>query len=74
MQLIEDSNKAVDPTERAALISQMNQRMSETFAPNITTDQMEACYPINYGVTGLQLYKEGFINARYVNWDPSLVK
>lgn len=74
MQLIEDSNKAVDPTERAALISQMNQRMSETFAPNITTDQMEACYPINYGVTGLQLYKEGFINARYVNWDSSLVK
>ena len=52
----------------------MNQRMSETFAPNITTDQMEACYPINYGVKGLLLYKEGFINVRYVDWDPSLVK
>ena len=74
MKLIEDSNKATDPVERASLISQMNQRMSETFAPNITTDQMEACYPINYGVKGLLLYKEGFINVRYVDWDPSLVK
>ena len=74
MKLIDDSNKAVDPAERAELIRQMNARMRETFAPQIATDQMSACYPINYGVTGLQLYKEGFINVRYVDWDPSLQK
>ncbi|MDL2324325.1 ABC transporter substrate-binding protein [Ruminococcaceae bacterium OttesenSCG-928-A16] len=74
MQIIEDSNKAVDTADREALLKELNAKMRETYAPQITTDQMQACYPINYGVTGLQLYKDGYINARYVNWDPALVK
>jgi peptide/nickel transport system substrate-binding protein len=74
MKAIEDSNKAVEATDREAFLKQVNARMRETFAPQIVTDQMQACYPINYGITGLQLYKDGFINARYANWDPSLLK
>ena len=50
----------------------LDARMRETFAPQIATDQMQACYPINYGVTGLQLYQDGYINVRYADWDPSL--
>ena len=72
--LISASNKELDPAKRADLIAQANQRMRETYAPQITTTQMQACYPINYGVTGIQLYADGFINARNVNWDPTLVK
>lgn len=72
--LIEASNKATDPAVRADLISQVNARMRETFAPQIAIDQMSATYPINYGVTGIKLYKEGFVNVRKINWDPSLVK
>lgn len=74
MKLIEDSNKAVEPADREAILKQLNARMRETLAPQIATDQMQACYPINYGVTGLQLYRDGLINVRYANWDPALVK
>ncbi len=72
MRLIEESNQSVDTEERIALLQQLDARMRETFAPQIAIDQMQACYPINYGVTGLQLYGDGYINARYVDWDPSL--
>lgn len=72
--LIAQSNKELDPAKRADLIAQANARMRETYSPQITTTQMQACYPICYGVTGIQLYADGFINARNVNWDPSLVK
>lgn len=74
MELIRKSNNTTDSSERTALIGKVNERMRETFAPQIALDQMQACYPINYGVTGLQLYKDGFINARYVKWDTSLLK
>ncbi len=74
MELIRKSNSTTDSSERTALIGKVNERMRETFAPQIALDQMQACYPINYGVTGLQLYKDGFINARYVKWDSSLLK
>lgn len=74
MSLIEASNKEVDSVKRADLLAQVNARMRETYASQITTTQMQACYPVNYGVTGLQLYADGFINARYVDWDASLVK
>ncbi len=74
MSLIEASNKEIDSEKRAGLIAQVNARMRETYANQISTTQMQACYPVNYGVTGLQLYADGFINARYVDWDASLVK
>lgn len=74
MDLIAESNKTIDPEARAELLSKVNARMRETYAPQISTDQMAATYAINYGVTGLQLYKDGFINTRYVDWDPTLVK
>ena len=74
MDLIAESNKTIDPEARAELLSKVNARMRETYAPQISTDQMKATYAINYGVTGLQLYKDGFINTRYVDWDPTLVK
>lgn len=74
MKLIEESNQAVDTEKRVGLLKQVNARMRETFAPQIVTDQMQACYPINYGVTGLQLYKDGYINVRYADWDSSLQK
>ena len=74
MQLITDSNSAVETADREALLKALNLRMRETYAPQIATDQMQACYPINYGVTGLQLYTDGFINVRYANWDAALVK
>ena len=72
MSLIEQSNQEVDATKRNELLQKVNARMRETFAPEIATDQMQACYPINYGVTGLKLYGDGYINARYVDWDPSI--
>lgn len=74
MELIKASNSEVDPAKRQELLKEVNARMRETFAPQIATDQMQASYPINFGVTGLQLYKDGFINARYINWDSSLQK
>lgn len=72
--LIAASNKEIDPEKRADLIAQANARMRETYSPQITLTQMQACYPINYGVTGIELYADGFINARNVNWDATLVK
>lgn len=74
MSLIEQSNVETDATKREELLQQVGVRMRETFAPQIVTDQMQACYPINYGVTGIQLYKDGFINLRYVDYDASLLK
>lgn len=74
MALLEASNKSTDSAERYELLKEFNAMMIGEFGPQITTDQMEACYAINYGVTGLQYYKDGYINARYANWDPTLVK
>jgi len=72
--LLEASNKATDSTERYELLKQFNALMIKEFAPQISTSQMQASYAINYGVTGIQYYKDGYINVRYVNWDSSLVK
>lgn len=72
--LIEQSNHEMDPAKREELLKAVNNRIYEQFAPHIMISQLQAVYAINYGVTGLLLYEDGFFNCRWVTYDPSLVK
>ena len=72
--LIEQSNHETDPVKREELLRQANNRICEEVAPHFVLDKLKATYAVNYGVTGLQLYTDGFFNCRYVTYDPSLVK
>lgn len=72
--LIDASNKEIDQTKRAELIRQVNQMMVDEFGPHINLTQLNTVQAVNYGVSGLLLYKDGYFNYRYVTYDPSLVK
>lgn len=72
--LIEQSNLEPDPTARTELLKKVNNRIRELSGPHIMLDQLTAVYAIDYGITGLLLYKDGFFNCRWVTYNPSLAK
>lgn len=73
-KVIKASNAETDQAKRAELIKQANQIMVDEFGPHINLTQLTTVQAVNYGVSGLLLYKDGYFNYRYVTYDPSLVK
>ena len=72
--LVAASNAETDQAKRAEIIKQANQMMVDEFGPHINLTQLTTVQAVNYGVSGLLLYTDGYFNYRYVTFDSSAVK
>lgn len=71
--LILESNASTDNAYRAECFSQVNHLIREANGPHTAICQLDQIEAIDYGVTGLMLYSDGYFNYRWVTYDPSLV-
>lgn len=67
--LIKKSNQEIDVEKRAELLKQIAAFMDQENAPHTAICQMELKYAIDKGVTGLELYNEGWFNVKHIDFD-----
>jgi ABC-type transport system substrate-binding protein len=70
--LIIKSNQEADPKVRAGYFTQINSIIRKESGPHTAIDQLKTTQAVDYGVTGLKLYKDGYFNYRWVTYDPNL--
>ena len=70
-ELIRQSNAEVDPDKRTALIQEIASVMDVNNAPHTAICQMDITYAADKGVTDLELYSDGWMNLKHINFDPS---
>lgn len=63
-----------DMEQRDALYQQANKILADECAPMVSLLQLQCIQSINYGITGIRLYPDGFFNFTYIDYDSSLVK
>ncbi len=66
--VIQASNTEMDTDARRALLEQAAALWSQDLV-HIPIVQLSATYAINYGVTGIGLYKDGLFNFKFVNYE-----
>lgn len=67
--LIKNAATTMDDTERAELYKQIMVRMREVSAPHTGLYSPLSNYAVNYGVVGLDLYRDGTLRVAYVDYD-----
>lgn len=60
----------IDADERAEYYKKAAERLREVSAPHTALYAPYANYAINYGVVGLDLYKDGMLDCTFVDYDP----
>ena len=73
-ELINKSNSATDQKVRAGYFKEINALMRAESGPHTLIDQLNTTEAVDYGVSGLLLYTDGYFNYRWVTFDPKLVK
>lgn len=71
--LIEKSNVESDQNVRNELFKQINQIVVDECAPMITVCQLKSYEAVSYGITGIDLFADGFFVVQNVDYDPSLI-
>lgn len=72
--LISATNGETDPEVRAEGFTAINQMIRNNSAPQTVVAQLQLTQAVNYGVTGMKLYTDGYQDFKYVTYDSSLVK
>lgn len=68
-ELIRQSNREVDEEKRVEILKEISAMMDEENAPHTAICQMELTYAVDKGVTGLELYNEGWFNVKHIDFD-----
>ncbi len=71
--LIEKIKVEMDTDKRDQYISEVSHIIREEAAPQSCIVQMNLTEAIDYGVTGIEIFKDGNFRATYVDYDPSLL-
>ena len=71
---ISEGNTASDPAVRDEAYKKANAIIAEECAPMVSLAQLQNIMSVNYGITGIKLFSDGFWNLTYIDYDPSLVK
>lgn len=71
--LIKKSNIESDQNVRNDLFKQVNKIVVDECAPMITVCQLKSYEAVNYGITGIDLFADGFFQVQNVDYDPSLI-
>ena len=69
--LIRQSNGEVDAEKRVELIKQIAAKMDAENAPHTAICQFLLTYAFDKGVTGLELYDDGWFNIKHIDFDGS---
>ncbi len=69
--LIQQGLKTIETEERAGIYKQAMERMREVSAPHTGLYAPYANYAVNFGVKGLDLYRDGTLRLAYVDYDAS---
>lgn len=62
--------RTIDADERAEYYKKAAERLREVSAPHTALYAPYANYAIDYGVVGLDLYKDGMLDVTFVDYDP----
>ena len=62
--------QTIDADERAEYYKKAAERLREVSAPHTALYSPYANYAIDYGVVGLDLYKDGMLDVTFVDYDP----
>jgi len=71
--VIEEFTIAMDPDERQRLAAQVNRMFRELPGPQTAYAVLYANQAINWGITGIDLFPDGFVGFNRVDWDPTLI-
>ncbi len=74
MSIIKQSNQELDPKKREQLLQKFSALMREESAPQTALVQLKLTEAVNYGLTGVEIYQNGFFSFRYVSFDKSKAK
>lgn len=69
LDLVVKSNAEVDQDKRSQYIQEISKFMREEAGPHISLVQVELTQAIDKGVTGVNLYDNGFFDFRYVSYN-----
>ncbi len=72
-ELADASNKTDDVATRDELFQQFNAIVADECAPMISIAQLATTQSLNYGITGVTFYGDGYCLLKDVDYDPSLI-
>ncbi len=68
-EMIRQSNREIDTEKRTEQLKEIAAFMDQENAPHTAICQMELKYAADKGVTGLELYDEGWFNIKHIDFD-----
>lgn len=71
-ELIRQSNCEVDTEKRVEILQQIAAVMDADNAPHTAICQMDLTYAADKGVTGMELYSDGWMNLKHITFDPNV--
>lgn len=66
---IQQSNQEIDVEKRTEILKEIAALMDKENAPHTAICQFELKYAMDKGVTGLELYNEGWFNVKHIDFD-----